>query len=120
MGRFLFLLIIVVSGLGILLYLGTWQMQRLTWKEGVLAEIETRIAADPIAIPDQIDRDRDRYLPVTVTGDMLEGEIHVLVSVKWVGPGYRILAPFDDGTRVIMIDRGFVPIEDKDLSLIHI
>ena len=114
MGRFLFLLIIVAAGLGVLLYLGTWQVQRLAWKEGVLAEIEARIAADPVAIPEDIDRERDRYLPVTVTGEMLPGEIHVLVSVKRVGPGYRILAPFDDGTRVIMIDRGFVPIDDKN------
>jgi len=114
MGRFLFMLIIVAAGLGVLLYLGTWQLQRLAWKEGVLAEIEARIAADPVAIPEDIDRTRDRYLPVTVTGEMLPGEIHVLVSVKRVGPGYRILAPFDDGGQVILIDRGFVALEDKD------
>ncbi|GAB5433712.1 MAG: hypothetical protein EpisKO_30820 [Epibacterium sp.] len=28
-----------------------WQLQRLAWKEGVLAEIETRIAAEPVALP---------------------------------------------------------------------
>jgi surfeit locus 1 family protein len=39
---------------------------------------------------------------------MLPREIHVLVSVKQVGPGYRIIAPFKSGERTLLIDRGFV------------
>ena len=40
--------------------------------------------------------------------------MHVLVSVKQVDPGYRIIAPFRVGDRTILLDRGFVRIEDKD------
>ncbi len=113
MRRILFLLIFGFAGLGLLLSLGTWQLQRLTWKQEVLAEIESRIAADPVALPLQVSEDADKYLPVTVTGEIEPGEIHVLVSVKQVGPGYRIIQSFATDDRTILVDRGFVPTTAK-------
>ncbi|MEM7318671.1 MAG: SURF1 family protein, partial [Pseudomonadota bacterium] len=99
--------------LTVLLALGIWQVQRLAWKEALLAEIDTRIAADPVTLPAQPDPERDVYLPVTVHGHFGPEEIHVLVSVKQVGPGYRIIAPFETEGRTILVDRGFVAIDDK-------
>ncbi|WP_170588001.1 SURF1 family protein [Ruegeria arenilitoris] len=113
MRRILFLLIFGLAGLAVLVSLGTWQVQRLAWKEGILADIEARIAADPVPLPEAVDPEADRYLPVEVSGEMLPGEIHVLVSVKQVGPGYRIIAPFRTGDRTILVDRGFVPTTAK-------
>lgn len=113
MGRVLFLLIFGLAGLAILVSLGTWQVQRLAWKEALLAEIDERIAGDPVALPALPDPEADRYLPVSVWGEMLTDEIHVLVSVKQVGPGYRIIAPFRTEDRVILVDRGFVPTTAK-------
>lgn len=114
MRRLLFVLIIAIAGSLVLISLGNWQVRRLDWKEGVLNEITQRIADDPIALPDAPDVTKDRYLAVAVQGEMLPGEVHVLVSVKQVGPGYRIIAPYltDDGRR-ILVDRGFIPTEDK-------
>lgn len=113
MRRILFLLIFGLAGLAVLVSLGTWQVQRLAWKEGILADIEARIAADPVPLPQAVDPEADRYLPVEVSGEMLPGEIHVLVSVKQVGPGYRIIAQFRTGDRTILVDRGFVPTTAK-------
>ncbi|WP_170371002.1 SURF1 family protein [Ruegeria arenilitoris] len=113
MRRILFLLIFGLAGLAVLVSLGTWQVQRLAWKEGILADIEARIAADPVPLPEAVDPEADRYLPVEVSGEMLPGEIHVLVSVKQVGPGYRVIAPFQTGDRTILVDRGFVPTTAK-------
>lgn len=114
MRRLLFLLIFGVAGTAILIGLGTWQIQRLTWKRGVLNEIESRIGADPVGLPASPDPVRDRYLPVQVTGTILPREVRVLVSVQRVGPGVRVIAPFEttDG-RVILLDRGFVADADK-------
>ncbi|KIC43760.1 cytochrome oxidase biogenesis protein Surf1, facilitates heme A insertion [Ruegeria sp. ANG-S4] len=114
MRRTLFLLIFGLAGLGVLVSLGVWQVQRLAWKQGVLAEIESRISAAPVALPMQVAEDADKYLPVTVSGDMQPGEIHVLVSVKQVGAGYRIIQPFRTDDRTILVDRGFVPVTAKD------
>ncbi len=114
MRRVLFLLIFGLAGAGILIWLGVWQMQRLAWKEGVLLEIETRIAAAPGQVPVSPDPEVDRYQPVQAEGVIEPQELHVLVSRKRVGAGYRIIAPLTlaDG-RVVMLDRGFVPTEAK-------
>ncbi|CUK04945.1 hypothetical protein RUE5091_02654 [Ruegeria denitrificans] len=113
MRRILFPLIFGIVGLAILLSLGAWQVQRLTWKEDLLAEIEGRIAGDSKPLPVELDPEGDRYTPVAISGQMLPGEVHVLVSVKQVGPGYRIIAPFQTGDRTILVDRGFVPTTAK-------
>ncbi|WP_170790399.1 SURF1 family protein [Ruegeria lacuscaerulensis] len=113
MRRILFLLIFGLAGLGVLLSLGVWQVQRLAWKEGVLAEIDSRIAADPVDLPPSVSEDTDKYLPVTISGDMEPGEIHVLVSVKQVGAGYRIIQSFSTEDRTVLVDRGFVPTTAK-------
>lgn len=113
MRRTLFLLIFSLAGLGVLLWLGTWQVQRLAWKQEILSEIDSRIAADPVPLPQQVSEDEDKYLPVTISGDMEPGEIHVLVSVKQVGAGYRIIQSFSTHDRTILVDRGFVPTTAK-------
>lgn len=112
--RMIFPLLIGIAGVAVLVALGIWQMQRLDWKEGVLAEIEARIAADPVAVPAAPDPAADRYLPVTATGRMGAGFIRVLVSQRGVGAGYRVIVPFATEDRTILLDRGFIPV-DADL-----
>ncbi|WP_170331228.1 SURF1 family protein [Ruegeria arenilitoris] len=116
MRRILFLLIFGIAGLAILVSLGVWQVQRLAWKQDVLAEIENRISADPVDLPKNVSPDTDKYLPVTIKGEMEPGEIHVLVSVKQVGAGYRIIQSFSTEDRTILVDRGFVPVTAKQIE----
>ena len=99
-------------GTGILVWLGTWQLTRLEWKEGVLSEIEARIDAPPMALPETPDPQTDKYLPVRMTGEFDEGALRVLVSQKQVGAGYRIISPFETEGRRVLIDRGFLKVED--------
>ncbi|WP_264212747.1 SURF1 family protein [Leisingera thetidis] len=115
MRRVIFLLIISGAGLAVLIGLGTWQLQRKAWKEGILATIEERIAGEPAAgLPAQPESETDRYRPVRLQGEISADELHVLTSVKDAGPGYRVISPFTlaDGRRVL-IDRGFVPVKHK-------
>jgi len=115
--RYLVPLIFGIAGTAVLVALGVWQAQRLAWKEGVLADIEARIAAAPVALPADPDPVEDRYLPVRVSGEIGTRELHVLVSMKSAGAGYRIIAPFEtDAGRRILVDRGFVRNEDKALD----
>jgi surfeit locus 1 family protein len=114
-GRIIFPLLLGILGTAVLISLGVWQLQRLEWKQAILAEIDARMAAAPAALPDDPDPARDRFLPVTATGTITDEEIDVLVSVKGTGPGYRIISAFetDDGRR-ILLDRGFVRDDRKD------
>lgn len=111
MRRILIPLIFGLAGVAVLAGLGTWQVQRLAWKERILAEIETRIAADPVALPAAPDPEADKYLPVTVTGTFGEGALRVLVSRKRVGAGYLVVSPFDLDGRRILVDRGFLRVD---------
>ncbi|MFD1343780.1 SURF1 family protein [Litorisediminicola beolgyonensis] len=115
MQRLAFPLLIGLLGTAILLWLGTWQLQRLEWKRGVLNEITSTIDGPAEPLPTMIAPTEQRYQPVALTGEVLPGEVHVLVSVKRQGAGYRIIAPFrTDAGRLILLDRGFVPTQDKD------
>lgn len=112
------ILAVLVFGLGgaaILIWLCTWQIQRLDWKLGVIATLEERLAAPPMPLPQTPQEERDEYRRVAVSGRFLPGEAHMLSSEKPWGPGFRVIAPFEtsDGRR-ILIDRGYVPQEAKD------
>lgn len=110
-------LVFGIVGVAILLSLGFWQLRRLEWKEAVLAEIAGRLAAEPVAVPPDPTPEADQYLRVRATGTLEPGELHVYTSVPGQGVGYRVIAPMTlaDGRRVLL-DRGFVPIADKDAA----
>jgi len=117
MRAYIFPLILGIGGAAILIALGLWQMQRLEWKEGVLAEIDSRIGAAPIDLPASVDPTKDKYLPVQVEGQYVGEAIHVLGSTKADGAGYRVIQAFETGGRKILVDRGFIVLEQKDASL---
>jgi surfeit locus 1 family protein len=110
-------LVLGLIGVAILVGLGTWQLRRLEWKTAILAEIEARIAAEPVPVPAVPDPESDRYRRVRAEGELLQGELHVYTSLPPFGVGYRVIAPMAlaDGRRVLL-DRGFVPIAAKDAS----
>ncbi|WP_299878707.1 SURF1 family protein [uncultured Sulfitobacter sp.] len=112
----LFLVIIGLGGATILLALGIWQVQRLAEKEGMIAEINSRIADDPVALPADPDPERDSYLPVVITGMFAGDTLRVLVSQKEVGAGYRLITAMDSDAGRVLIDRGFVAVDDKGIA----
>lgn len=116
MRRALFLIIIGLGGAAILVGLGVWQIQRLAWKEGVIAEIDARILDAPVALPADPDPEVDAYLPVTVTGRLTGDTLRVLVSQKDIGAGYRLITALESGAGRVLIDRGFVPVDAPDIA----
>lgn len=120
-GRFWLAVLLSLIGLAVLLSLGTWQMQRLKWKEGLLATIDQRMHSQPISLQ-QAERlfeesgDVD-YVPVSVSGVFVhEGERHFLAT--WKGQsGFYVYTPLklEDG-RFLLVNRGFVPYGMKEAS----
>lgn len=104
-----------VVGVALLIALGVWQLQRLAWKTEVIDAIAARIDAPPGLLPAQPTPEADRYLRVRVSGDIRPGEVHVYTSAPPRGVGYRVIVPLalPDG-RTVLLDRGFVPIGEKD------
>jgi len=112
--RTIFILIIGLIGIAVLLSLGIWQVQRLAWKEGILAEIDAKIEGAPSALPLSPTVQAHKYQPIEVSGRFLDTRIRVLVSQKLIGAGYRIIQPFQTDGRVILVDRGFVKIDQTE------
>jgi surfeit locus 1 family protein len=105
--------------LAALLALGTWQVQRLHWKEGLLATIAARVGSPPVGLAEverRLAADGDvEYLPMRAEGRFLHsGERHFFAT--WQGQsGYYVYTPLqlDDG-RFLFVNRGFVPFDRKD------
>lgn len=58
------------------------------------------------------------YQPVMLQGSILPGELHVLVSRKPDGAGYRVIVPFDDISmgKTVLLDRGYIRAADKNAA----
>jgi surfeit locus 1 family protein len=114
MRRLIFPLLMGIAGCAVLSGLGVWQLQRLEWKQGIIARAEALIAAEPVPLPSIPDPDKDRYRAVTASGGFTGKEAHVLTSTREAGPGFLVIAAYQttEGRR-ILIDRGFVPETEK-------
>ncbi|MFO7855763.1 MAG: SURF1 family protein [Paracoccaceae bacterium] len=110
-------LIFGLVGTAILLSLGVWQVQRLSWKQGLIAELEAKLAEPPGPLPDSPSERAHEYSRVRVEGRFGPEELHVITSARRWGPGFRVIAPFEtaEGRRVL-VDRGYVPDEAKDAA----
>lgn len=110
--RTIWTLIFAALGLAFLLGLGTWQVQRHFWKQGILTEMEARLTDAPVALPAEPDPQTHRYLAVELSGSFTDEELRVMASQREAGPGYRLIAAFEtDQSRRILVDRGFIPAE---------
>jgi surfeit locus 1 family protein len=106
--------IFTAAGLALLIGLGVWQLQRLAWKEGLIAQIEARTQAPPVMLEQAVDKARAgedvSYLRVTAEGRFDHGKERYLYAVTDAGVGWHVITPLTtaDG-EVVLIDRGFVP-----------
>ena len=103
-----------------LLALGTWQVERRAWKHDLIARVDQRVAAAPVAPPGrsdwpQVGADRDEYRHVRVSGHFLNDREAQVVASTVKGSGYWVMTPLqtDDGS-IILVNRGFVPAENRD------
>lgn len=115
-----------VFAFAILIALGTWQLQRLDWKEAVIARVAERTQAAPVAAPSpaqwaEFDLEAWEYRPVRLTGRFRhdrEAYVYTLLSEPrgaLQGPGYWIMTPLEVAPDAyVIVNRGFVPVEDRD------
>lgn len=106
-----------VVSLAILIALGTWQVQRLFWKEEQIALRQTRAEAPAVPLPQSFpDPAEMEFTRVRLEGRFLhDAEFHLGARTDNGRVGYHIVTPFTltDG-RVILVDRGWVPEDRRD------
>ena len=106
-----------VPVLAALVALAAWQVQRLHWKEALIAERQTRSTAPAIALPDVIDRPETlEFHAARVRGSLHHAREMYLAARTLEGVvGLHVVTPMtlEDG-RTLLIDRGWVPDARRD------
>lgn len=113
-------LLVCISGAA----LGTWQIQRLFWKHALIAQVDQRIHALPVAAPARAEWPRITsadyaYRRVRIDGTFLNESATAVQAVTEYGAGFWQLVPLrrtDDGS-VVLINRGFVATAQPTPSL---
>jgi surfeit locus 1 family protein len=118
--------LLTLTALGVLVALGTWQLERKAWKESLLAELEQKLAAKPTDLPPRerwqnLDAGKEEFRHVTFPAEFLPGEEALVYSSgsslrpDATGPGYFVFSPARLlGGSIVIVDRGFVPEGKQD------
>ncbi|MBH0014688.1 hypothetical protein I6F66_21825, partial [Pseudoalteromonas sp. NZS100_1] len=110
----------LVAAIG-LAALGIWQLERRVWKHELVAAVEARIHAAPVAAPgpdawQAVDAKDDAYRRVTATGRFRHDRETLVQAVTDRGPGYWVLTPLETPGFTLLVNRGFVPKERRDAT----
>jgi surfeit locus 1 family protein len=101
----------------LLLALGSWQIQRLYWKQDLIAQRQAAVSAAPVAAPQSLEDAQDmEFHHVTDEGVFLHAKEIFLGATSEAGrQGYQVLTPLlEPGGRIVFVNRGFIPAELKD------
>lgn len=130
----LFTIALILGAFITLLGLGTWQMQRLAWKEGLIEQAENRPNLPAIPLEqlvaeaglsvilnvygeDQLEAvDAVSYRRVAVEGRFIGAPVRVFTTLSdpnglYDGPGYWIMQPFETRAHILFVNRGFIPFQ---------
>lgn len=109
-----------LGALAVLVSLGVWQLERLRWKEALIATVEASVHAAPVPLAG-IENDRAAgsnidYRPVVAVGRFLHAYERAFLTTLDGQSGWNIFTPLllDDGRTAVFVNRGFVPYARKD------
>ncbi|WP_343315988.1 SURF1 family protein [Brucella sp. BE17] len=120
--RFFLTLLAVLGALFFALFmgLGIWQVERLQWKLDLIARVDARVHAAPVAAPTKtswkkVNRADDEYRHVSLTGTYLNDKEVLVHALTERGAGYWVMTPMrgHDGA-LTYINRGFVPTDKRN------
>lgn len=111
-----------VAAFLVLVALGTWQLQRLAWKEDLIARIESRTTAKPVSLAEAQSQWKRtggdvEYMRVRLSGRYLHASERHLFAVVKGESGWRVFTPLEtqEGA-IVIVDRGFVPMALKSTA----
>lgn len=109
----------VFAGLALLamagfLALGVWQVERRAWKHALVAAVDARIHATPVAAPGPAQwRDltgaHDAYRRVRIAGRFRHDRETLVQALTDRGAGFWVLTPLETPAFTVLVNRGFVP-----------
>ena len=109
--------LITLPAIVVCLALGLWQVQRLHWKEALIAQRAVASTAPPVAPPQTLAEARRLDLRRIADDGVFLNDREILAHA--IGPqggaGFNVLTPLREADgRVVVVNRGFVPVGLKD------
>ncbi len=105
----------MLGAVALLCALGTWQVRRLAWRQGVLAEWNARIDAPPLDLAQALAPGDHAYRRVEVRGRYDHARSVLVLNVSRDGrDGARVITPLlldapEGGAQALLVDRGWIP-----------
>jgi len=111
----LVLTVLALVMLGVLLMLGVWQVQRMQWKEGLIAGAEAAADKPPLPLVEALRVENPEFRRVILTCRGLAAAPFVeLQSIENSDAGVRLISACAvDGAPTLLVDRGFVAAEES-------
>jgi surfeit locus 1 family protein len=128
-GKTIVFVVVMLALAVVCAWLGTWQLQRLAEKEALIATVDEKLGAAPIAVPasgtwPELDVDALNFQPVSLTGSFRYSQT-VTVFASLTNPrgpiggvGYWVVTPFVlQGGGTVFVNRGFVPEDVQEAAV---
>jgi surfeit locus 1 family protein len=118
-GAFWALLLGAALSFAAFIALGLWQVQRLGWKEDLIARLDQRLSAAAVRAPDAahwaaVNKADDEYRKVQLVGTFDHSRETLVGASTELGTGYWVLTPLrTERGDWVLVNRGFVPPEFK-------
>lgn len=117
----LLIVIAMISGIAVLLALGTWQVKRLYWKDNLIAQTKARVSEAPLSL-EQVEQQWNAttdvdYMAITLSGHYdHDKEMYYFNTLKGKS-GWNVFTPFYlKDQRMVLVNRGFVPVHLREKS----
>lgn len=97
--------------------LGAWQLRRLDERRTYNALVSERMVEEPVPVGELVGMDPEAaaYRRATATGTYRTDQEVLLSTRSHEGrPGHHVLTPLDTGEQVLLVDRGWVPLDMDD------
>jgi surfeit locus 1 family protein len=109
---------LAVGLVAVFVALGIWQVERRAWKLALIAQVEHRLAAGPVAAPGPARWPAigtgDAYTKVALRGHWHRDADTFTQAATTLGPGFWVMTPLDsDAGFTVLVNRGFVPAERR-------
>lgn len=116
--RWILTTLLVIAGVGVLIRLGIWQLDRLAWRKSFNERASTQMAAPLLDLNREIPTDDlydMEYRSVQVSGVYDFSQEVLLRNQVWEGRlGYRVLTPLlvEGKPQAVLVDRGWIPFDE--------
>ena len=102
----------------VLLSLGCWQLYRLNWKLNLIQEIENSIKNDPIELSKVSEKN---FLRIKTSGVIdFDKQIYLYNLNNNGKPGFEVVNPILINNENYLINRGWIPFNQKDQTEINL